>query len=269
MPFHPMERLKHFAARGLRLAETWTGYRLAVTRRDPSTPPPGVDDADALLLAKVRPFTMTGPERLMALIDGVRYVVDNGIPGSLVECGVWRGGSVMAALLTLLARGDCERDVYLFDTFSGMTEPTDDDRTDTGESASDLLRRERRRPGSGLWCWATRDDVTENIRSTGYPPERVHFVEGDVLETLPAAAPPRIALLRLDTDWYESTAHELEHLYPRLSDRGVLIIDDYGHWQGARRAVDEYFSKHGLRPLMHRIDYTGRCLLKPPPAEAR
>ncbi|MCW2967337.1 MAG: macrocin O-methyltransferase, partial [Solirubrobacteraceae bacterium] len=105
-------------------------------------------------------------------------------------------------------------------------------------------------------------DVRNTVLGTGYPPERIHFVRGPVEETLPEHAPERLALLRLDTDWYESTRAEMEHLYPRLSDGGVLIIDDYGHWDGARRAVEEHFAANGDAPLLHRIDYTGRIGIK-------
>ena len=108
-------------------------------------------------------------------------------------------------------------------------------------------------------CGATRRSTTSSQTcSLGSGPERIHFVEGKVEDTIPAHAPERIALLRLDTDWYESTRHELEHLYPRLSRGGVLIIDDYGHWQGARQAVDEYFGD-AHAALLNRIDYTARA----------
>jgi O-methyltransferase len=99
--------------------------------------------------------------------------------------------------------------------------------------------------------------------STGYPPTHLHFHVGAVEHTLPALAPASIAMVRLDTDWYESTRHELFHLYPRLSPHGPLIIDDYGHWQGARRAVNEYFLSLGRPSDLHRIDYTGRLHFKP------
>src|SRR5437867_1862945 len=85
----------------------------------------------------------------------------------------------------------------------------------------------------------------------------------EVEDTIPQHAPERIALLRLDTDWYESTKHELEHLYPRLAPHGVLIIDDYGHWVGAKQAVDEYFATQKLKPFLNRLDYTGRLVIKP------
>ena len=98
---------------------------------------------------------------------------------------------------------------------------------------------------------------------TGFPADRAVFVPGKVEETIPASAPERIALLRLDTDWYESTYHELVHLYPRLEAGGVLILDDYGHFEGARRAVDRYFDENGARPLLTRVDYTARVGVKP------
>ena len=104
------------------------------------------------------------------------------------------------------------------------------------------------------------------LAETAYP--RVEFVQGRVENTLPAAAPPEIAVLRLDTDWYESTRHELEHLYPRLVDGGVLIVDDYGYWQGARQAVDEYFGETGEAILLNRIDDTGRIAVKRAPVDA-
>jgi len=114
-----------------------------------------------------------------------------------------------------------------------------------------------------MWAMAPLDRVRRNVLATGYPAERVHFIQGKVEDTLPANAPDRIALLRLDTDWYESTHHELTHLYPRLSPGGVLIIDDYGHWQGSRLAVDEFFAARAYTPLLGRMDYTGRMMVKP------
>ena len=106
------------------------------------------------------------------------------------------------------------------------------------------------------------EEVRENMASTGYPLERIPLVNGPVERTVPEAAPAAICLLRLDTDWYESTRHELNHLFPRVSPDGVMIIDDYGHWHGVRRAVDEYFLEQRACYLMHRLDYTGRMLIK-------
>jgi hypothetical protein len=205
---------------------------------------------------KVQEFTATSVDRLVGLVDAVRYVAINKIEGDIVECGVWRGGSMMAAMRVLLEMGDDSRHFHLFDTFEGMAEPTEKDVMYDGQSAKVLM-------GDQKWCVAGIDDVRQNVLATGYSKERIHFFKGKVEETLPRHAPEKIALLRLDTDWYESTAHEMTHLYPRLSENGVLIIDDYGHWQGARQAVDEYFARQKFRPLLTRMDYSARMLVKP------
>ena len=224
---------------------------------DSVTYPVDFSDADIALHRRVAPFTMTSPERVAAVADSCRYIVRRKIPGAVVECGVWRGGSSMAAALTLLAANDV-RELFLFDTYTGMTAPTARDRVHSGESAEAVLGRSER-----YRCIADEADVAANLTSTGYPRDQFHLVKGDVLGTIPGAAPSSIALLRLDTDFYESTRHELAHLYPRLSSGGVLIIDDYGHWQGARQAVDEYFGALPNAPLLSRIDYTGRLAVKP------
>lgn len=164
---------------------------------------------------------------------------------------------MMAVAQTLLGNGDHDRDLYLFDTFEGMSSPTTIDRDLGGHSAMDLLRSSSR--DDEIWCYASDADVSRNLKSTGYPNEHLHFIKGPVEDTIPNQAPDEIALLRLDTDWYESTKHELKHLYPRLQPGGVLIIDDYGHWQGARQAVDEYFNG---KVLLQRIDYSGRLIVK-------
>ena len=225
--------------------------------------PPDFSPADVQLCERVRKLTMTSPERIAALTQAVRYVVANGLPGSFVECGVWRGGSMVAVALTLAELGDTTRDLYLFDTFEGMTAPSERDRTYSGVSADAALSHDRREEGRNYWCIAGIEDVTANMKATGYPMERVHLIRGPVESTIPEQAPEGIALLRLDTDWYASTRHELEHLYPRLLSRGVLLIDDYGHWEGARGAVDEYLDALPRKPLLTRIDYTGRCCVKP------
>jgi O-methyltransferase len=223
--------------------------------------PRDFSDEDIREHEAVAEYTMTSPERVWALRSAVRHVCLAGIGGAIVECGVWKGGGMMAVARTLLAAGDKKRDLYLFDTFEGMSEPTDEDVMDNGQSAAELLAG--REITQRLWGYAPMDEVRRNVLGVGYPAERVHFVQGKVEDTLPAAAPDRIALLRLDTDWYESTAHELETLYPRLATGGVLIIDDYGHWKGARKAVDEYFAANRIRLLLNRIDYTARIAIKP------
>lgn len=237
------------------------GYSLAPYRPGDTQFPPDFDEGDIATIKQVQPYTRAGPERLLALIHAARYISANAIPGDVVECGTWRGGSAMATLLALMESSE-QRDVWLYDTFEGMTPPTDADVEYRGTKAEALLKAAEREPGGGVWCWADIEDVSANVASTGYGMDRVHFVKGDILNTVPVQAPERIALLHLDTDWYESTRHELVHLFPRLSPGGVLAIDDYGHWQGARKAVDEYFRHHGICPLLHRTDYTGRLMVK-------
>jgi hypothetical protein len=221
--------------------------------------PPDFRKDEAEIIQAVRPWTSTSPERIYALIQAVRYVSANNIAGPIVECGVWKGGSMAAVARTLLQRQDVRRDLYLFDTFEGMSEPSAHDVDYTGKRADEVMRKD-----SGYKCAdAPLERVKEVLYGTGYPKEKIHFVPGKVEDTIPGFAPEAISLLRLDTDWYASTKHELVHLFPRLSKAGVLIIDDYGHWKGSRQACDEYFAEHRVPILLNRIDYTGRMALKP------
>jgi O-methyltransferase len=218
---------------------------------------------DRELIRRVSPYTMTSVEGLCALINAVRYVVKDEVPGAVVECGVWRGGSMAAAAMTLARLGCSDRHLYLFDTFEGMPQPGARDINWEGENALDIYRRRQGRRGGGSdWCYAPEEEVARVMSLCGYDQSKIHLVKGRVEETLPAAAPERISLLRLDTDWYESTRHELAHLFPRLVRGGVLIIDDYGHWNGAREATDEYFSQQGVSIFLHRADYTVRVGVK-------
>lgn len=221
-----------------------------------------LSDADREVLRRIVGFSMTSIERKASLISAVRYLVRGGIQGCIVECGVWRGGSSMAAALTLIQEGTSDRDLFLFDTFEGMTSPTEFDRTKDGKLAKTYLDRDIQKNG---WTWAVAglEDVRRNMELTGYPTDRLHYIKGPVEQTIPTQSPPApIALLRLDTDWYESTRHELIHLFPLLAPGGVMIIDDYGHWSGARKAVDEFLAAQPRPYYLHRIDYSGRLLIK-------
>lgn len=221
--------------------------------------PPDFRNDEVEIIRAVRPWTMTSPERIHALIQAVRYVSGNGIAGAIVECGVWKGGSMAAVARTLLQMQDLSRDLFLFDTFEGMSEPATNDIDYSGKPAKEVMQE-----NSGFRCGdAPLEQVKEVLFGTGYPQERIHFVKGKVEQTVPAGAPDAISLLRLDTDWYESTKHELNHLFPRLAKAGVIIIDDYGHWQGSRQACDEYFAQNCVPILLNRIDYTGRIAVKP------
>lgn len=226
-----------------------------------------VDPADVAIIERALPYTMTSVMRLRAVIDSVRYCIRADISGSFAECGVWRGGSVLAMICTLQELGVDDRDIYLYDTFEGMTEPTEYDRSVLDGPAL-LTWREAKEDGIRAWHDVfgpeafNEGDVRAMLGSSGYPEERLHFVRGPVEKTVPGVAPDEIALLRLDTDWYESTRHEMHHLFPRLSRGGVLLIDDYGHWEGARRAVDEYLAEVGEPLLLTAVDYTGRAAIR-------
>lgn len=221
------------------------------------------DEEARAILERVAPRTMTGAPKVWSLIEATRYVVRQQIPGDVVECGVWRGGSMQAVALTLLSLGESSRELHLFDTFEGMPPPSEEDtRTLDGEKVTAEQMLATSDKDSKLWAVAGLEDVKEGMAETGYPAEKVHFHPGLVEDTTPAEAPEQIAILRLDTDWYASTKHELEHLYERLSPGGILVIDDYGDWEGARKAVDEFLDKTGEALFLCPMG-TGRIAIKP------
>jgi O-methyltransferase len=215
------------------------------------------------------PHTMTSAENMFALYNAVKFVAESGVAGDFVECGVWAGGSCMIAALVLQSvNKNSDRRIWLYDTFSGMAQPTDIDQPiGVGRKAIqtapiNLWRQGRVDDQVNQWCFASQDDVRNNLRATGYPADRTVFVKGKVEETIPGQLPRAIACLRLDTDWYESTYHELTHLYPLLSIGGVLILDDYGFWEGQKKAVDQYFSENAINLMLHRVDTNARVAIK-------
>jgi O-methyltransferase len=261
-----LARVRNAAHNALDAVQARTGLRVvrAPSAHEPERSHPDIADPSFYALCRrCAPYTMTSVERMFALYQAVGHVHRAGVEGDVVECGVWRGGSSMLAALRLLELDDAERTLWLFDTFDGMPEPGAHDVDPTGASMAAEWSRHRDRPDDAVFAYAGLDEVRRAMASTGYPESRLQFVRGQVEQTIPASAPERIAVLRLDTDWYESTRHELEHLYPRLVAGGVLIIDDYGHWQGARRAVDEWLATTGAPLLLSRIDETGRIAVKP------
>jgi predicted O-methyltransferase YrrM len=214
---------------------------------------------------QAKTHTMTSKNRAFALFEAINYILDNGIPGMFVECGVWRGGSAMIIAATLVLRKVNNRRIFLYDTFEGMTEPGESDYDLNGNQAIDLLNA----GGEDSLVKARCDiaSVRANMLSTGFPRERVSYIQGDVRSTLKERIPEPIALLRLDTDFEDSTAAELDYLYPTVSSGGVVIIDDYGHWHGARKAVDVFLDREresGRKHFMVPLDYTGRLFVKPP-----
>ncbi len=209
---------------------------------------------------KSRGYTMVNKERSFALYEATKYISRNKIEGDVVECGVWKGGQTMIMAHTLLQENDINRKIWLYDTYEGMSEPTEDDmRISTNEKAKSLLlKKDKTTERDNIWCYAPIEEVKKNVMSTGYNPNNLVFVKGKVEDTIPNQIPEKIALLRLDTDWYESTRHELVHLFPRLVKGGVLVIDDYGTWAGSKKAVDEYIKENNIKILLTRI--TAGCI---------
>ncbi|MFM2129210.1 MAG: hypothetical protein RL477_756, partial [Pseudomonadota bacterium] len=156
------------------------------------------------------------------------------------------------------------RDIFLFDTFEGMTPAGEEDTNiKTGDSAADLMRKAGDSRDAAIVAYAGLEEVRKNMYSTGYSRDHLHFVRGDVAQTLGMTDTGPLALLRLDTDWYASTKCELDVLYPRLVKGGVLIIDDYGSWAGARQATDEFLAAHRHPILLTRVDSGMRIAVKP------
>jgi hypothetical protein len=218
----------------------------------------------AEIYEKCRAYTMTSVERLYALYKSVEYIVSANIPGDFAEAGVWQGGSCMLIAETLTALGDRSRRIFLFDTFEGHPKPDAERDVDLwGNRAIDEWKRAVGDDSHGNWAYVSLEDVQANLARTGYPADRLVFVKGLVEET--AANVPsieKLALLRLDTDWYASTRTGLQYLYPRLAPGGILIVDDYGHYKGQQEAVDEYFAAGQQPILLNRIDYSCRLGVK-------
>jgi len=237
------------------------GYKIKIERVN--FPYDIFDDREFMDLYKVcKDYTKTSLERMYSLYNSMKYIIANKIEGDLVECGVWKGGSSMLMALMLKKHGILDKKIHLYDTFEGMSEPSPIDKTIKGVSASSLLGKERKENENSVWCYSPIEDVKNALFSTGYPQENLIFVKGKVENTLLEYVPGQLSLLRLDTDWYESTKIELQILYPLLVELGVLIIDDFGHWEGAQKAVTEYFMQNDNHQFLHRIDYTGRLVIK-------
>lgn len=198
----------------------------------------------------VKPYTMTSVERIKTLYDSMEYIRLNNIDGDIVECGVWKGGNILGCI-EYCKFYNMNKKFWLYDTFSGMTESSECDIDLNGISGIAWEGK----------CNSSLEEVKEIIQSTKYPNENIRYVIGDICKTLDTInnIPINISILRLDTDWYLSTKKELEILYPKLINKGILIIDDYGHWKGAKKAVDEYF---GNNTIIEKIDYTGVKIIK-------
>lgn len=197
----------------------------------------------------VSPLSITSKERIEKLYDLLESIRLNNIDGDLVECGIYRGGNILG-MMEYCSFYSMNKTIWIYDTFSGMTQPSDLDIDHKNKKAIDQLNKIR--------CFASLCEVQKNLSVSSY--KNIRYVVGDVCETLTENNPDKISLLRLDTDWYESTRCELDILFPKLVDQGSLIVDDYGHWQGAKLAFDQYFS--GTKYRYEKIDNTGIWLTK-------
>lgn len=226
--------------------------------------PPDMNEKEFRELYELcNPFTMTSVERMYSLYRAVYYILKNNIPGDFIECGVWKGGSALLIGKILAINNITDRKLILYDTYEGMSEPTEKDRDYAGHSAAVLLKNSSIEVQESVWCYSSFEEVKKTLSLSGLPDDNIIMIKGKVEDTIPSQVPAKeIALLRLDTDWYESTKHELKHLFPMLTKNGALIIDDYGHWDGCRKAVDEYISENNLSILLSRIDNTGRMAIK-------
>jgi hypothetical protein len=224
--------------------------------------------------AKVRPYTMLSPERLITLYQQAVHCETANVPGDFVECGVWKGGSVALMALANLKRGKARRRIQLFDAFSEICEP--DAKVD-GERA--LQETAQLSPGAGTsgklkaltgfydtmggpGTLEGNKDLLERV--VGYDGRFLEFHKGWFQDTLPKDAPSMgpIALLRLDGDWYASTKVCLDFLYDKVVKGGFVIIDDYGTYEGCRKAVDEFRAARGITDFLSHIDQTGRYWIK-------
>ena len=222
-----------------------------------------LNERDKKIIRSTIDYTGIELTGLVANLDSVQHVVDNRIPGSVIECGVWKGGSIKAMMLKFESLGEFDREYYLFDTFTGMTKPSEHDEKWNADSAQAIYDKKVKVDFTD-WCYSPLDSVKKFVSSGMSDTLNTKYIQGDVLQTIPDSLQliGDIAILRLDTDWYESTKLEMELLYPKVISGGVIIIDDYGAWKGARKAVDEYFKEMKIKPFLFRVDETRRIFVK-------
>ena len=223
-----------------------------------------ISDEEKNIVKKIQPYTMCKVANHWAIIQSLKHIKKNNINGDLVECGVFKGGNLIL-YKKITEQIGIEKKIFAYDTFEGMTEPGEHDQDLKDVKALDTFKKYK--SAKVPWCYSSIDEVKKNISKFDINIDKDFiFIKGKVEETLKETKnlPEKISLLRLDTDFYESTKIELDVLFPRLQPGGVLIIDDYGHWKGSKKAVDEYFELKIKKNFhwFHRIDYASRLLIK-------
>lgn len=202
-------------------------------------------------------------------VEALQYIISNHIEGDIVECGVDAGHFEFIWINKLLELKQ-ERDIYMYDTFAGLTQPGEYDYTCSDSTiytmtANEVMNEWKNKiinENTNGWCCTPLEKVQNRLASTGYPEAKLHYIVGDVMETLQKFVPEKIAILRLDTDWYESSKIELEKMYDNVVDGGIIIFDDYYHWDGQRRATDEFFRKINKNYKMTPIDSKTGSIIK-------
>lgn len=219
---------------------------------------PEISETEKNIIETCSKYSMTSKLRMYVLSQAIKYVKNENIEGDFVECGIWKGGNIILFNKFNLLY-DLKKKIYGFDTFEGMSEPDELDKHNN-ITAKELAKEYGIKKMSD-WCYSSYDHVVKNI-SENTIFSNIFLIKGNVEQTLleEKNLPEKISILRLDTDWYASTKIELEVLYKKLVKGGILIIDDYGHWQGARKAVDEYFKNKNI--WLHYVDYTCRYIIK-------
>jgi hypothetical protein len=187
--------------------------------------------------------------------DAINYILKNNIEGVIIECGV-DSGDFEHIWINELQKNNAVRDIYLYDTFGGLVEPTEYDYTCPDAKLYKMNKDEVYNMWKSNiinekingWCYTPLEKVQHKLNSTGYPQNNLHYIVGDVMETLKdkTTIPEKIAILRLDTDWYESSKYELEQMYDNVVIGGVIIFDDYYHWDGQRKATDDFFLSRNI-----------------------
>jgi len=195
--------------------------------------------------------------------EAIKYILKNNIEGVIIECGV-DGGCIEYAWITELMQHNAVRDIYLYDTFGGLTKPTEMDYTCKDSTHPLSMNKDEVYntwanriidENTNGWCYTPLEKVQSRLNSTGYPQHNLHYVVGNVMDTLKdkSQIPEKIAVLRLDTDWYESSKYELEQMYDNVVTGGVIIFDDYYLWNGQRKATDDFFTGRNIHYDMVRI----------------
>ena len=221
-----------------------------------------LNEKDSNLINLISNYSMTPKIRIYNLLQALRHLKHKKIHGDYVECGVWKGGNILLFKKFLETDDEYHRNIYAYDTFEGMTSPDENDFEISNNNFATKLLEEDKSKKTNVWGVCSLEEVKKNISKHVKNLNNINFIKGPVENTLNERKniPEKISLLRLDTDWYQSTKKELEVLYEKVESGGVIIIDDYGHWGGSKKAVDEFFSNKFV--WMHYVDYACRLIIK-------